>query len=379
MNRFSSFLPATVLRATRLGFFIAGFALSVWAPLVPYVRERIPMDDGVFGLLLLCIGIGSLTCMPLSAHLSSRWGVRRVIVISTLMLILALLGMAMANHLVVLAVALFMFGGSLGVLDIVLNIQGLRVEQRAGRTLMSNFHGMFSFGTICGSVLMAILLTLGVSAIISPLIMIALIVIALFVAYSGLLKIRPKHASGSFVRPTPFVLLVGLLCFVVYLAEGAVLDWSALFLIQNKDMPTAQAGLGYACFALMVTVGRFSGDWLRQLLGHKVLLMGGSLLAAGGIVLSIVATHWLPALIGYALCGLGGANVSPLLMSLLNRQTHMPPHLAVTAATTIGFAGVLAGPALMGGVAHISSLTYAFAALAVLLALIAFAAPRLRV
>jgi len=356
-----------VRNATRCGFFMAGFGLSVWAPLVPYVRERIEMTDAVFGLLLLCIGVGSLTWMPLSGVLVSRWGIRPVQLCSVVLLALALAGMALTDSMLLLALALFCFGGSLGVIDVIMNIQAVLVETAVGRRLMSNFHGMYSLGAISGALMLTGLLTLGLAPEIGSFLMIGLIVAANLGLARGFLPNRAPGGGFAFVRPTGVVLLVGLMCFVVYLAEGAVLDWSALYLTGEKGLEVAKGGLGYAAFALMVTIARFAGGPLVNALGTARIIAFGGLLAAFGIGLSLAAEHWAVALIGYGLCGLGCANVSPVLISSLSRQDGMPVQLAVTVATTIGFAGVLAGPAMMGVVAHFSSLGMAFALLAVLL------------
>ncbi len=363
---------------SRIGFFIAGFGLSIWAPLVPYVRLHIPMTDATFGLLLLSIGVGSLCCMPLSAVLTSRFSIRRCLFVLTLILLCALLVIATVTQLWLMGLALFFFGGSLGVLDVILNIQGLSIENRANRSMMSNFHGMFSLGTIVGAVLMIALLSLGLSALLSTLAAMTLIFLLSLFAVRGYLDERTLGSSESFIWPNGWILLVGLMCFVVYLAEGAILDWSALYLINDKHIATAQAGLGYASFAAMVATGRFLGDGLVRQLGRVRIIVGGGLLAAAGIALSIITNHWGIALLGYALCGLGCANVSPVLISSLSQQTHMPTHLAITAATTIGFAGVLAGPAMMGAVAHYSSLSVAFAVLAALLLVVAACGPRFK-
>ncbi|KRW65327.1 MFS transporter [Stutzerimonas kunmingensis] len=361
-------IDAPIVRnATRCGFFMAGFGLSVWAPLVPYVRERIEMTDAVFGLLLLCIGVGSLTWMPLSGVLVSRWGIRPVQLCSVVLLALALAGMALTDSMLLLALALFCFGGSLGVIDVIMNIQAVLVETAVGRRLMSNFHGMYSLGAISGALMLTGLLTVGLAPEIGSFLMIGLIVAANLGLARGFLPNRAPGGGFAFVRPTGVVLLVGLMCFVVYLAEGAVLDWSALYLTGEKGLEVAKGGLGYAAFALMVTIARFAGGPLVNALGTARVIAFGGLLAAFGIGLSLAAEHWAVALIGYGLCGLGCANVSPVLISSLSRQDGMPVQLAVTVATTIGFAGVLAGPAMMGVVAHFSSLGMAFALLAVLL------------
>ncbi len=361
-------IDAPIVRnATRCGFFMAGFGLSVWAPLVPYVRERIEMTDAVFGLLLLCIGIGSLTWMPISGVLVARWGIRPVQLCSVALLALALAGMALTDSIGWLGLALFCFGGSLGVIDVIMNIQAVLVETAVGRRLMSNFHGMYSLGAISGALVLTGLLSLGLAPEVGSFMMIGVIVAANLALARGYLPNRAPGGGLAFVRPTGLVMLVGLMCFVVYLAEGAVLDWSALYLTGEKGLEVARGGLGYAAFALMVTIARFAGAPLVNSLGTARVIAFGGMLAAFGIGLSLTAEHWALALVGYGQCGLGCANVSPVLISSLSRQDGMPVQLAVTVATTIGFAGVLAGPAMMGMVAHFSSLGMAFALLAVLL------------
>ncbi len=353
--------------ATRCGFFMAGFGLAVWAPLVPYIRERIEMSDALFGVLLLCIGIGSLSWMPLSGLLVSRLGIRPVVLGAVALLGVALVGMALADSVWLMALALFCFGGSLGVIDVVLNIQSVLVETAVGRRMMSNFHGMFSLGAIVGALAMTLQLSMGLSAEFGTLSMTAVVVIANLSVARGFLPNRAPGGGLAFVRPRGLVLLAGLLCFAVYLAEGAVLDWSALYLTGEKSLEVSLGGLGYAAYTLMVTIARFGGAPVINRLGPARVIALGGLVAALGIALTLSTTSWPLALLGYGLCGLGCANVAPVLISSLSRQTIMPMHTAVTVATTIGFAGVLAGPALMGVVAQLFSLGAAFFMLMLLL------------
>ena len=364
--------------ATRAGFFLTGLGLAVWAPLVPYVHARIPMSETTFGLLLLSVGFGSLCCMPLTALFTGRLGIRRTVTGAALVLATSLCGIIFVNQLWLMALVLFAFGGSMGVLDIALNVQGLAVESRAGRSMMAGFHGMFSLGTISGALLVTLLLMAGVSPVLSPLLAVTSILLLLVWSWPGLMPRKTRNQSGGRHWPNLAIVLVGLMCFIVYLAEGAILDWSALFLVDYRGLPAASGGLGYAAFALMITLGRFLGDSLTARLGRVRMIGLGGLIAAGGLLLGLATPHWLFSLLGYGLCGLGCANVSPLLISSLNHQKHMPPHLAVTAATTIGFAGVLAGPAMMGVVAQHSSLAHAFGMVATGLLLVAIASPRFR-
>jgi MFS family permease len=154
---------------------------------------------------------------------------------------------------------------------------------------------------------------------------------------------------------------------VVFLAEGAVLDWSAVFLSAERQVDAAYAGLGYAAFALTMTVGRLTGDAIVHKLGAtRVIVMGGSV-AAAGLLLATLAPAWEAALVGYALVGVGCSNIVPVLYTAVGKQTVMPEAIAVPAITTLGYAGILAGPALIGFIAHGSSLSIAFGLIAVML------------
>jgi MFS family permease len=169
------------------------------------------------------------------------------------------------------------------------------------------------------------------------------------------------------------------MCFALFLVEGSVLDWSAVFLNELPGMDPARAGLGYAAFSLTMTIGRLTGDTVVARLGGVAVVVIGAVLAASGLLLTTLTSALPVALIGYALVGAGCANIVPVLYSTLARQTTMAESLAVPAVTTIGYAGVLIGPALIGLVAAASSLSIAFLLLAAMLVVIALAGPRLLV
>ena len=177
--------------------------------------------------------------------------------------------------------------------------------------------------------------------------------------------------------PRGVVLLIGALAFVLFLAEGAVLDWSAVFLTSVRHMDAAYAGLGYAAFAATMTAGRLAGDRIVDRLGPRRVVLTGGLCAAAGFVASVAAPSWQAALGGYALVGVGCANIVPVLFSAVGRQTAMPENVAVPAITTLGYAGILAGPAGIGFVAHLTSLPTAFLVLAAMLAAVALGSRRL--
>lgn len=357
--------------STRVAFFIAGFAVAAWAPLVPYAKARVGLDDGALGLLLLCLGIGSIIAMPLAGALAARYGCRRVMVVSSLLASLCLPLLATLTTLPLLVATLFLFGAAIGALDCAMNIQAIIVERASGKTMMSGFHGLYSLGGIVGAAGVSILLTLGASPLVAMLIVAALVLVALARSAAHYLPYGSESDGPAFAIPRGVVLFIGLLCFTIFLAEGAVLDWSAVFLSSQRGVNPAYAGLGYAVFALTMTLGRFFGDAIVHRVGpNRVILLGG-LCAAAGMALATLIPVWGAALVGYALVGAGCSNIVPVCFSAVGRQRSMPENVAVPAITTLGYGGILMGPAAIGFIAHASSLNLAFMLLAVLLALVA--------
>ena len=365
--------------STRIAFFIAGFGLAAWAPLVPYAKARAGLDEATLGLLLLCLGAGSILAMPIAGILASRYGCRRVLVGGTLLICLALPLLATVSAIPLLIATLFLFGAGLGAVDSTVNLQAVIVERASGRTMMSGFHGLFSVGGIAGAAGVSALLALGLTPLWAIVVVIALILAALLKAAPHLLPYGSESNGPAFAVPHGVVLFIGLLCFTVFLAEGAMLDWSAVFLTSEKSIDEAYAGLGYAAFALTMTAGRLMGDTIVRRLGARLVIVLGGLFAAAGMALATLASSWEVALLGYALVGVGCSNIVPVLYTAVGKQTVMPEHIAVPAITTLGYAGILAGPAAIGFIAHASSLSSAFLLITAMLLTVAISGRILRV
>ena len=365
-------------RATRIAFFIAGFAVGAWAPLVPFVKARGGLADGGLGLLLLCLGAGSITVMPSSGALAMRLGCRRVLLVACGVVCLALPLLATLASLPALAIALLAFGAGVGSIDVVMNIQAIIVERASLRPMMSGFHGMFSLGGIVGAGGVSALLSVGVSPLGATLGAVGCLGIATLAARQHLLPYGAAAEGGAFAVPRGIVLLIGGLCFVMFLVEGSVLDWSAVFLATQHGASPAVAGLGYAAFALTMTLGRLGGDAVVRRLGGLRVIVLGSLCAALGLAVAVLAPAWWAGIAGYTLVGVGSSNIVPVLYTAVGRQTTMPEHAAVPATTTLGYVGILAGPAVIGFVARASSLSAALLLLTLLLIGVATSARALK-
>jgi MFS family permease len=358
--------------ATRLTFFIAGMGIACWAPLVPYAKAKLDLDEAGLGMMLLFLGAGSVSAMPVAGGLSTRFGSRSVILggVIGLILILPLLSVVTAPWQLSLCLALF--GASLGAVDVAANIHGVEVEHRAGVPMMSNFHGFYSIGGLAGSGAMTLLLTNGVSPWTATLSASMLGLFCALIAGPRLIATRPESGTPFFVRPRGIVLLIGCLTFIIFLLEGALLDWSAVLLEETRGMPESRAGTGYALFSLAMAIGRLTGDRLTARWGGAKILLHGSILTAGGLACVILAPSTGVALIGFPILGLGAANLVPVLFSTASRQTVMPKDLAISAISVMGYAGILAGPAAIGFIAGFTGLEGVFGILAAAVLTLAF-------
>nr|WP_256515234.1 MFS transporter [Alsobacter ponti] len=358
-----------------MSFFAAGFALACWAPLVPFAKANVGADDAMLGLLLLCLGVGSIVAMPLTGWLAARWGGKPMMLAGGFGLVLFLPALAAATGPAWLALALLGFGAALGTLDVAMNVHAVEVGRAARRPLMSGFHAQFSVGGFVGAGGVTLALSAGASPLAAALGGAAVVGVAMAVAWPRLLRARGGEPA-AFVAPRGHVLLLAALAAICFLVEGAVLDWSALLVVEAGLLAAAQGGLGYMLFAVAMTFGRLAGDRVVAALGDRRVLLWGGLLAVLGFALLLAAPVAALALAGFALIGLGASNLVPVLFSLAGRQTAMPAGMAIAAVTTTGYAGVLAGPAAMGFAAHAASLPVAFGLLAALTALVPLASRR---
>ncbi|HEY1710484.1 MAG TPA: MFS transporter [Rhizomicrobium sp.] len=344
---------------------MTGLIPAAWAPLIPFVKTRLALDNGSLGLLLLCLGLGSMIAMPVTGALLPRIGPKRAILTGGTLFVLALPLLVLLGNPFAVAAVLALVGGSLGTVDVAMNVQGVVVERASGRSLMSGFHGQYSFGGIVGAASASLLLT---GAHPNPLFAASAIsaggLLVLAAAAGGLMaRIDESDAEEGplFVMPHGLVLFLGALCFLSFMAEGSVLDWSAVLLKSERGASPALAGMGFTVFACAMTASRLSGDRIRAVLSERTMLFGGGTIAAAGFLLAILAPSAIATLFGFALVGVGASNVVPVLMTITGRTRAMPSGLAIAAVTTLGYAGVLAGPALVGFTARLAGLQIGFA------------------
>ena len=354
------------VHATRAFFFIGGFGTATWAPLVPLLRERLMVGDDVLGMLLLCIGVGSLLTMPLSGALAMRLGCRRVVMMASILFAAILLLVSCVDALSLAVPIVLIFGAVMGCIDVVVNIVAVLVEKGIGRRIMSGMHAFWSLGGFVGAGLYGVWVgLLGLTPFQSTAIAAGLIL--LLTAVFGRHLIPYGGGGGALLAlPRGIIVFVGMTAFIAFLSEGAVMDWGGVYLTTVRGMDLALAGTGYSVFSAAMLTMRFLGDCVVQRIGALPVAVGGALLAFGGILLVMFAPVDALLYVGFFAIGIGSANIVPVFFSLMGRQNVMPVSAAVSAVSTMGYLGILAGPAAIGFVSSLTTLQTAFAMLAAL-------------
>lgn len=373
-------LLSTQRLATRLSFFSLGFATAAWAPLIPFAQQRLNLNHADFGLLLLCMGIGSMIAMPATGALVKRWGCRPLIALALMLLMVLLPSLTMWNSIVMMAVALFVFGSAAGCLGVAINLQAVVVEKHSLRALMSSFHGMCSLGGLTGAMLVTALLAVGLSPLMSTLSVVMILLVIGAVAIPPCLTSfeqdeKPHQEAADtpkkLYRPNGIILLIGMMCFIAFLSEGAAMDWGGIYLTSKYELNPAFAGLAYTFFALSMTTGRFTGHILLKQWGEKNVVTYSAIGAAIGMAVIVTAPVWQVVVLGYALLGLGCSNIVPVMFSRVGRQNDMPKAAALSLVSTIAYTGSLSGPALIGLIGEWTGLSTVLTGVAVLLFIIA--------
>lgn len=353
--------------AVHLMFLVCGIAVSSWAPMVPLAKERTGLNEAGLGLILLTMGGGAILSMPFVGPLIQQIGSRMIILISGIVAALALPFLTITNTPVTLGIALFVFGAALGCLDVSMNSQAVIVQDRMTRPVMSAFHGMFSLGGLGGAMIFGLFLFMGLTPVVSAcIISLSLLIIALTQFRYFLDHPEREKGSKSFIFKLPKgpVILLGIFCMITFLTEGALLDWSALFLRENRSFSVSMAGAGYGIFSVAMALMRFTGDGLVHKYGPDKIVFLGAGLAAIGLLIAVSTPWQATVLAGFLLVGIGAANVVPVLFSAAGKADKSSPELGLAAVTTMGYAGQLAGPALIGIVAHSTSLPIALGLMA---------------
>jgi MFS family permease len=355
---------------TALVFFVHGASIATWVPRIPAIKERLGLTEGSLGIALLGIAAGALVTMQLVGPLLARYGSRPVTRVAAFANASLLLAPALAWNLPSLLVGLGLFGVSIGLLDPAMNAHGVVVEQRRGRPIMAGLHSMWSIGGLVGSAAAGLAARAGWDPLLHFTVAAVVLGTVAAVATRELLPAevdavpvpaeggdQALGAGGAASRWGRAVLLLGLIGFCSFLAEGTAADWSALYLRELGASPGAAAA-GFAAFSLCMAAGRLVGDRLTSRFGPVRLVRDGSLVAAGGLGMGVVAGNELVAVAGFGLLGAGLAAVVPIAFSAAGNLGG-PGGVGIARVASLAYLGTLAGPPAVGFTAQATSLRFA--------------------
>ena len=354
------------------------FLLSIGAS---FVQRTTGFGFGIFimTMLLLCTGLGSVLALPMAGPICSRYGAKRTIYANGVLLALALALVAANINLWATAFMLVVFGMCTVQIDVAANVNGVALEEQFQKPMMSGFHGGYSLGTLLGAASMSLLLTMGIGVLPAALVVLAGSLAYFFWGCQELLRKGELKADSPSEQATtpkhrlyipPLALLVGIVCFVLYSSEGAVMSWSAVFVNQERGVDLRYAGFFYTAFAICMTVMRLSGNKLVKRFGARRIVVYGSVLVAVGLLLVAFVPSLLVTIFGFALIGIGAANIVPQLMSYAGHIKGMTVQNTISVITALGYSGILLGPVVIGFCANRYGQPATFAGIGIVVALI---------
>lgn len=379
----SAFAPRQLLLAriaTKGHFFICGLLFATWGVHVPTVKAQFGLTEAQLAWLMLSAGIGSLLALTRVGGWVARHGARPVVLSGAAMVSACLAALLFMPGYPWLLLLMFGFGLGSGGFDVAMNAEAVAVEREMDKPIMSSFHGFFSLGGLAGALLGSLVATIELQP---PTHMLLTSLLGYALVWFAARAMLPTHATHSpeehhqgFRLPHGTVLLIGLLAAFALVSEGAMYDWSTLYMAQVLDSPASIAALGYAAFSGAMAAGRFGGDWLRGRLGANLTLQISAWMAGAAMLAALLAGQRWAAIAGFALVGLGLSNVIPVLFSAAARVPGASPATGIAGVSGVGYLGFMIGPPLIGAIAQHHGLTTGLMVVVVFAVVVALLTPR---
>jgi MFS family permease len=360
-------------------FFLSGTTFASWASRIPTIKAMFALNEAQLGSVLFLLPLGSLSVLPIVGWLIPKFGSRAVTVIAAIAYATVLLSIAFCSSIVQLSASLFLLGFSGNTLNIAMNTQALELQEHVyQRPLMSSFHGLWSFGAMFGALFGGWMMGLEVSMVHQYLVLAILMYVMYIAAYRFLVRGRAVPGRRKFAWPTRALWLLGIICLCCAICEGAMADWSSLYYQQVINTGESVNTTGYTAYALMMAIGRVVGDKLVNRFGSRKILFADSLFIACGFALGVGVIHPVAVIVGFGMIGVGVSTIIPIVYTLAGKSTSGAPSAALASVTSIGFIGFLAGPPVIGYIAHAVGLRLALLLLIIMALVITVASRKVR-
>ena len=344
--------------ALRVQFFVSGALFATWGVHVPTVKAHYGLGEQSLAIAMLASGVGALLALSQAGRVVARFGPRGVAGLTGVLCAAGVSLLITPSVYLGLVLLLMLFGATASLFDVAINAEATEIEHLAGRPLMSGFHAMFSLGGMVGAGVGSLLPMLGWTPGTHLLVACGTGVALILGACAAMLRMKTVAGEKQPMSlPRGVLALIGTLAALGLIAEGAMYDWSVLFMKQERGSDATISALGYASFSLAMALGRFGGDWVRARVAPVLLMVASGLLAAAGMATALLVPLADAGLLGFALVGLGLSNVVPVLFSAASKVPGVSAAHGIAAVSSLGYLGMMAGPPLIGMIAEHTSLT----------------------
>lgn len=346
-------------------FFACGIAFASWASRIPEIKEKLELNDAQLGNVLLFMTMGSICALPLAGIIINKVGSRKVVVLACTFYFLTMPFLGFCNTALGLSITLFCFGFGADLLNISMNVQAVTVEKAQNRAIMSVIHGVFSVGFFVGATLGGFCYKWNISPLLHLSIIGSVVILIALVSYRFLMiqDYKSNEDAPLFALPDKALVLLSIICFCGMMGEGAMADWSVIYYKQYMTNTAGFVTAAFTCFSVCMLIGRFLGDIAVAKFGLKNVLMANSALFALGMFLAVFWPNPLIIFVSFGIVGLGLSTMVPLIYAQAGNTKTMSPGVALSAISTVGIAGFLIGPVLIGHVSQASNLRQALATL----------------
>lgn len=375
---------STELKRSRLAIFLLyfsqGLTFSSWASRIPDIKMQMGLDNAAWGTILLMIPIGQICGMAISGIMVSRIGSNRILPVCIIFYNLALILIGLASDQYTLIMSMIFFGFCGNFCNISINTQAVNIEAKYSKPIMASFHAGWSLAGLCGAAIGLLMAALGIATSYHFTSVALLCLANLFFNYKYLQtdikkkKNSVEQAAKRKNKPESFLFLLGLVAFCGMAAEGAMADWSGLFLKDVVGIKESLAPIGLTAYMLTMATGRFFVDNATQKWGRRRVLQLGGLLISTGLFLAVAFPYFAVTLIAFMIIGLGTASIVPTIYSTAGQKTKISTGMALTIVSSVSFLGFLLGPPIIGYISHATNLRYSYALIGVFgIAIIALA------
>nr|WP_233621988.1 MFS transporter [Flavobacterium agrisoli] len=362
-------------------YFGKGLCFASWASRIPDIKTTLDLTEGELGSILFAIPLGQLAIMPFSGKIVTKYGSHFILILSVLLYALALINIGLATSPFTLCIALFLFGVFANLSNIAVNTQGVYAEKLYRRSIMSSFHGMWSFAGFIGALIGLGMGILDLNPFTHFCIVASVVLLLIISNFKFLIKAQDRKLTKKgkfFSKPDASLLWLGVIGFCSMASEGVMFDWSGVYFKEIVKAPESLVILGYTSFMIMMASGRFLGDKMTSKFGRKKVLQISGIMVSTGLLTAVIFPYLIPCVFCFMLVGLGVSTIVPTLYSVAGKHPTVAPGDALTVVSSVSFLGFLMGPPVIGHIADAFGLQFSFAFIGIFGFLIAFMVSRIK-